>query len=77
MVDNPCLRQYVQDRLAGEVRRPDGSIVTGPRPAPWKGRNKPRRQDRRWATAWSPVLGATRHDAPATRAKIACHEHRS
>jgi IS30 family transposase len=21
---------------------------------PWKGRNKPRRQDRRWATAWSP-----------------------
>jgi len=60
MLDNPCLRQYVQERLAGEVRRPDGSIVTGPRPAPWKGRNKPRRQDRRWATAWSPEQIANR-----------------
>jgi IS30 family transposase len=27
--------------------------VTGPY-ASWKGRNKPRRADRRWATAWSP-----------------------
>jgi IS30 family transposase len=48
------LREYVQDRLAGNVRRPDGTAVTGPATAPWKGRNKPRRADRRWATAWSP-----------------------
>jgi IS30 family transposase len=48
------LREYVQDRLAGKVRRPDGTAVAGPSTAPWKGRNKPRRQDRRWATAWSP-----------------------
>jgi hypothetical protein len=27
--------------------------VAGPAAAPWKGRNKPRRADRRWATAWS------------------------
>ena len=28
--------------------------MAGPATAPWKGRNKPRRQDRRWVTAWSP-----------------------
>src|SRR4051812_37848234 len=48
------LREYVQDRLAGKVRRPDGTAVAGPAVGPWKGRNKPRRADRRWATAWSP-----------------------
>jgi IS30 family transposase len=28
--------------------------VAGPAVKPWKGRNRPRRQDRRWAQAWSP-----------------------
>jgi IS30 family transposase len=28
--------------------------VAGPVTAPWKGRNKPRRKDRRWVAAWSP-----------------------
>jgi IS30 family transposase len=51
---DPRLREYVQDRLAGNVRRPDGTAVAGPATAPWKGRNKPRRADRRWTTAWSP-----------------------
>jgi IS30 family transposase len=46
LVDNERLRDYVQDRLAG--------TVPGPSTAAWKGRNQPRRQDRRWATAWSP-----------------------
>lgn len=54
LVENPRLREYVQDRLAGNVRQPDGTIVPGPKPAPWKGLNKPHRQDRRWSTAWSP-----------------------
>ena len=27
---NERLREYVQDRLAGEVRRPDGTAVAGP-----------------------------------------------
>ncbi len=54
LVANERLREYVQARLSGQVRRPDGSPVLGPEAAPWKGRNKPRRQDRRWATAWSP-----------------------
>ena len=54
LVTNPRLREYVQDRLAGSVRRPDGTIVPGPTTPAWKGLNKPHRQDRRWATAWSP-----------------------
>jgi hypothetical protein len=48
------LREYVQERLAGNVHRPDGTVVVGPEPPAWKGLNKPHRQDRRWATAWSP-----------------------
>jgi IS30 family transposase len=48
------LRRYVQERLSGQVRRPVGTVVPGPAAAPWKGRNKPRRQDRRWARSWSP-----------------------
>jgi hypothetical protein len=51
---NAKLREYVQDRLAGRVRRPDGTPVAGPAVKAWKGRGKPRRADRRWATAWSP-----------------------
>lgn len=42
------------DRLAGMIRLDDGSPVPGPAAPQWKGRNKGRRQDRRWATAWSP-----------------------
>src|SRR6185437_14811437 len=54
LADNDRLREYVQERLSGSVRRPDGTIVAGPRTPAWKGLNKPHRQDRRWATAWSP-----------------------
>ncbi|HEY0509726.1 MAG TPA: IS30 family transposase [Blastococcus sp.] len=60
LVENDRLREYVQDRLSGLVCRPDGTPVTGPQTAAWKGRNKPRRQDRRWATAWSPEQIANR-----------------
>jgi IS30 family transposase len=54
LAGNERLREYVQDRLAGNVRRTDGTIVPGPTTPPWKGLNKPHRQDRRWSTAWSP-----------------------
>ena len=55
LVSNEPLRKYVQQRLVrGETHRPDGTVAPGPVTAQWKGRNKPRRQDRRWATAWSP-----------------------
>ncbi|MFF2952565.1 IS30 family transposase [Kitasatospora sp. NPDC057965] len=54
------LREYVQDRLAGLIQAPDGRPAPGPATQEWKGRNKPRRQDRRWATAWSPEQIAKR-----------------
>jgi IS30 family transposase len=54
LVVDARLREYVQQRLSGEVRLPNGTPVMGPGAAPWKGRNKPRRQDRRWVSAWSP-----------------------
>ena len=39
------LREYVQDKLSGVIRDGDGNVA-GPF-ASWKGRNKPRRADRR------------------------------
>jgi hypothetical protein len=54
LVNNDRLREYVQERLDGSIRRPDGTIVAGPETPVWKRLNKPHRQDRRWATAWSP-----------------------
>jgi IS30 family transposase len=59
LAENDRLREYVQERLAGHVRRPDGTVA-GPAAGPWRGRNKPRRQDRRWAAAWSPEQIANR-----------------
>jgi len=53
LVENERLREYVQERLAGQVRRPDGTAVPGPSTV-WKGLNKPHRGDRRWAQGWSP-----------------------
>ncbi|MCA1678171.1 MAG: IS30 family transposase [Actinobacteria bacterium] len=50
---NAELRQYVQDRLAGVVKRPDGVAVDGPGVV-WIGRRHGRRKDRRWARSWSP-----------------------
>ena len=53
LVLNGSLRQYVQERLAGQITRPDGIAVEGPQVA-WKGRKHGPRQSRRWARAWSP-----------------------
>ncbi|THJ64013.1 IS30 family transposase [Arthrobacter echini] len=54
LVMNPRLRGYVQERLDGSVRRPDGTAIPGPETPVWKGLNKPHRADRRWSIAWSP-----------------------
>ena len=53
LVTDDTLREYVQERLAGSVRRPDGTLVAGPDTPAWKGLNQPHRQDRRWSIAWS------------------------
>jgi DNA-binding CsgD family transcriptional regulator len=50
---NQALRRYVQDRLAGMVTTTDGHAVPGPE-VRWIGRRHGRRQDRCWATSWSP-----------------------
>ena len=56
---NDALREYVQDRLAGAIARPDGEPVPGPE-VRFIGRRHGRRQDRRWAKSWSPEQIANR-----------------
>jgi IS30 family transposase len=56
---NDALRAYVEERLTGSIRRPDGTEVPGPT-VRFKGRRHGPRQDRRWAKAWSPEQIANR-----------------
>jgi IS30 family transposase len=76
LVADERLRDYVQVRLAGQVRRPDGTAVTGPATAPWKGRSKPHRADRRWASAWSPeqISARLKIDFPEDESMRISHE---
>jgi IS30 family transposase len=48
------LRDYVQDRLEGKILDVNGRAIDGPQQAPFKGRNKPHRGDRKWVNGWSP-----------------------
>jgi IS30 family transposase len=72
---NERLREYVQDRLSGTIRRPDGTPATGPT-VRWIGRRHGRRADRRWGTAWSPEQIANRLevDFPHDRSMRVSHE---
>jgi IS30 family transposase len=76
LVENARLREYVQVQLPGQVRRPDGTPVEGPMTASWKGRNKPRRQDRGWAMAWSPeqISNRLKVDLPDDKSMRISHE---
>ena len=76
LVANDQLREYVQERLDGSVRRPDGTVVSGPPSGVWKGRNKPHRQDRRWSMAWSPeqISHRLRIDFPDDESMRISHE---
>lgn len=60
LVTNPRLHGYVQQRLSGKISRPDGTVIAGPPPPKFTGRNKPHRKDRRWSLAWSPEQIANR-----------------
>lgn len=51
---NPHLRQYVRNHLEGKIHDANGSEISGPRQAPFIGRNKPHRGDRKWVNGWSP-----------------------
>ena len=59
LATNSRLRQYVQERLSGEINSGDGSKISWPK-VEWKGRKTGPRQSRRWASAWSPEQIARR-----------------
>ena len=69
------LREYVQDRLSGVVRGPDGRAV-GPQGPEWTGKNKPHRGDRRWVQGWSPeqISNRLRVDFPDDESMRISHE---
>ena len=73
---NQRLREYVEDRLSGQIRMPSGVIVAGPRERDWKGLNKPHRQDRRWVNAWSPeqISNRLKVDFPDDESMRISHE---
>ena len=72
---NERLREYVQERLAGVIRAPDGRPVPGP-VTTFSGRRHGPRQDRRWATCWSPEQIARRlpADFPDDESMRVSHE---
>ena len=72
---NGRLHEYVEDRLAGKIARPDGSEVEGPT-VRFKGRRHGPRQDRRWAKAWSPeqIANRLKVDFPDDGAMRISHE---
>ncbi len=59
LATNQQLHDYVRERLAGAVKRPNGTPVAGPT-VRWVGRRHGPRKDRRWSIAWSPEQIAKR-----------------
>lgn len=75
LATNVALRDYVQDRLAGQVANPDGVGFSGP-DVVWKGRRAVHRQSRRWSSAWSPeqIAHRLRLDFPEDPTMRISHE---
>lgn len=76
LLTNARLRTYVQERLAGEITTPDGTVVRGPEPPRFTGNNKPHRKHRAWSTAWSPeqISNRLRVDFPNDESMRISHE---
>jgi IS30 family transposase len=76
LVANTRLHDYVQERLSGQISRPDGATVAGPPPPRWTGNNKPHRKDRAWTRAWSPeqIANRIRLDFPDDDSMRISHE---
>ena len=72
---NNKLRHYVQDRLAGIITSADGTRVPGP-DVRWIGRRHGPRQERRWASSWSPeqIAHRLRVDFPEDDSMRTSHE---
>ncbi len=72
---NNTLRHYVQDRLAGIITAADGTRVPGPE-VRWIGRRHGPRQERRWASSWSPeqIAHRLRVDFPEDDSMRISHE---
>ncbi|MGH3263789.1 MAG: IS30 family transposase [Trebonia sp.] len=75
LVASPELCRYVQDRLSGAVKRPDGVAVAGP-DVKWIGRRHGPRKDRRWGKCWSPeqISQRLRLDFPDDESMRISHE---
>jgi len=76
LTTNPQLRHYVQERLEGKVRDAKGRNVSGPVQAPFIGRNKPHRSDRKWVNGWSPeqISNRLQTDFPDDESMRISHE---
>ena len=76
LVANPRLHAYVQERLSGQLKTPDGKVIRGPEPPRFTGINKPHRKHRGWSAAWSPeqISNRLKVDFPDDESMRISHE---